>query len=87
MPAHQVDELATVLRLRFELDDDHDLAHRCSFRDHFGHRCAIRDVKASDRPRCAFSAIAVPMVAALFKPFPEKAPTEFGPRGTYFGIG
>src|SRR3984893_11211148 len=26
MPAHQVDELATVLRLRFELDDDHDLA-------------------------------------------------------------
>jgi hypothetical protein len=29
----------------------------------------------------------VPMLAALFKPFPEKAPTEFGPRGTHFGIG
>jgi hypothetical protein len=26
MPAHQVDELATVLQLRFELDDDHDLS-------------------------------------------------------------
>jgi hypothetical protein len=41
------DELATVLRLRFELDDDHDLAHRRSFLDDFGHRCAIRHVKAS----------------------------------------
>ena len=49
MPAHQVDELATVLRLRFELDDDHDLAHRRSFLDDFGHRCAIRHVKASAR--------------------------------------
>src|SRR5260370_24898998 len=31
MPANQVDELATVLRLRFELDDDHDLAHGVPF--------------------------------------------------------
>jgi hypothetical protein len=31
MPAHQVDKLATVLRLHFELDDDHYLAHRRSF--------------------------------------------------------
>jgi hypothetical protein len=38
-----------VLRLRFELDDDHDLAHRRSFLDDFGHRCAIRHVKASAR--------------------------------------
>ena len=50
---HQVDELATVLRLRFELDDDHDLADRRSFLDDFGHRCAIRHVKASARSRTA----------------------------------
>src|SRR5271168_3858474 len=49
MPAHQVDKLATVLRLHFELDDDHDLAHRRSFLDNFGHRCAIRHVEASAR--------------------------------------
>src|SRR6202008_4259430 len=53
MPAHQVDELAMVLRLRFELDDDHDLAHRRFFLDDFGHRCGIRHVRPAPVPRTA----------------------------------
>jgi cyclopropane fatty-acyl-phospholipid synthase-like methyltransferase len=31
------------------VNDDHDLAHRRSFLDDFGHRCAIRHVEASAR--------------------------------------
>src|SRR5260370_11670605 len=53
MPANQVDELATVLRLRFELDDDHDLAHGVPFSMILGIVAPYATLRQAPVPRTA----------------------------------
>ena len=63
MPAHQLDELAAMLRLHLEFNDDHDLAHRrslsASFRGIIGHRPARKQAPAVswEIPRMAYDAL------------------------------